>query len=118
MVQGRTGLEKESAAMPGNGWKASRVALPKHSHSTALRLLCFGMLIALAGNIYQFVQSERMARDLGVLQLNVQNQFAEIRELQSGALEQNVRRFDELNKQFAGIKAATRSEVRKLLGDE
>jgi hypothetical protein len=118
MLLGRTSFEKEADASPGNGWNSSRVALQTHSHSTILWLLCFGMLIALAGNIYQFVQSERMARDLAVLQLNVQNQFAEMRELQSGALEQNVRRFDEMNKQFAGIRAMTRAEVRRLLGDE
>jgi hypothetical protein len=118
MLVGRTGFEKDAVAIPGIGSRALRSALQTHTHSTTFRLLCFGMLIALAGNVYQFVQSERMARDLAVLQLNVQNQFAEMRELQSGTLEQNVRRFDELNKRLAGIKAATRSEVKKLLGDE
>jgi hypothetical protein len=79
------------------------------------------MLISLAGNIYQFVKGERLARDLALMQLNVKRQFAEIRELESGALEQNLRRLDGLNRQVDEITAATlqqaRSEVRRNRSD-
>jgi hypothetical protein len=104
-------------------FRTSSYTLRARPRSTALWVL---LLIAVAGNIYQFVESQRMARDLAVLRLNVQNQLSEMRELESGALEQNVRRFDELNKKVEGIAAAalvetklqTRSEVRRLLGDD
>jgi len=105
-----------------NDSKPSSDALQSRTSSGALWLLIFGLLLALAGDIREFVKVERLERDLAAMQQTVQSQFAEMKELQSGALEQNLRRFDELNKQFEDFRATTRletrSEVRRLLGDD
>ncbi len=101
-----------------NDSKASSSGHQTRSRDGVLWLLLLGLLLALAGNAHQFLKTQRMAHDMAQMQQTMQSQFAELRELQSGALEQNVRRFDELNKRFDGLTATTRAEVRRLLGDE
>jgi flagellar basal body-associated protein FliL len=87
------------------------------SRSVLLLILAAGVTLALAGNVYQFTQARRLAHDLAFAQERMARRFAEIREVESGALEQNLRRLDELNKQFEQVTAATleqaRSEVRR-----
>ena len=51
------------------------------------------------------------------MQQKVDKQFADMRELESGTLEQNLRRIDELSRQFEGINRATiqqaQAEIRR-----
>ncbi|MBZ5610231.1 MAG: hypothetical protein LAP38_18365 [Acidobacteriia bacterium] len=98
--------------MPANDSKGSSDTPGARSHSMVLGLLCAGTLLALAGNVYQFVEGQRLARSLALVQRNVANQFAEIKEVESGILEQNLRRFDEFSKQFEGMTAANLREAR------
>ncbi len=87
------------------------------SRSIVIWLLFAGIAVALAGNVYQFTQARRLNRDFAAMQEKVRSQFADIRELEAGSLEQNLRRLDEMNKQFEEVTAATleqaRSEVRR-----
>ncbi len=77
-----------------------------------LGVLSVGTLLALAANIYQFKENRRLARDLAEVRNSVQRQFADIKELESGELEQTLRRFDELNKQVQGMTAANLRKAR------
>lgn len=107
--------------MTGFYTKAIGSELEARSNSGVLWVLFAGMVLALAGNVYQFVEAERISRDLAQAQREVQTQLADMRELESGTLEQNLRRFDQLNKQIEGLSAQTlkqtKSEVRRMLGE-
>jgi hypothetical protein len=80
-------------------------------------LLFLGMLLALAGNVYQFLRAERFEHDVDLMQKSTQRQIADVKEAVSGVLEQNLLRYDELSKQLQGVTATTldqaRSEVKR-----
>jgi len=98
--------------MPGTDLKKSSAGL-----AGVVVLLFVGIALALAGNVYQFRESRRLASDLAATQQKMGKQFAEMRELESGQLEQNLRRLDELSQQFDRTNAMTlqqaRAEVRR-----
>jgi methyl-accepting chemotaxis protein len=75
------------------------------------------MLLALAGNVYQFLRAERFEHDVELMQKSMQRQVADVKEAVSGVLEQNLLRYDELSKQLQGVTATTleqaRSEVKR-----
>jgi HD-GYP domain-containing protein (c-di-GMP phosphodiesterase class II) len=75
--------------------------------SIVIWVLAAGMLLALGGNVYQFIQGKRLTRDFTSLQSNVNKQFAEMRELESSQLEQSLRRIDDLSRQLEGLNQAT-----------
>jgi exonuclease VII large subunit len=87
------------------------------SHTVILSLLGLGMLAALAGNVYQFVRAEQVARSVEVLQQRTQSQIAKLGDAASASMEENQQRFDALKNQLQGAAAATlrqaRSEVKK-----
>jgi exonuclease VII large subunit len=90
---------------------------PHRPHTGILWLLGLGMLAALAGNVYQFVRAEQMARNVEVLQQRTQSQIAKLSDASAAAMEENQQRFEAMKNQLQGSAAATlrqaRSEMKK-----
>ncbi len=89
----------------------------RRSHTGILWLLGLGMLAALAGNVYQFVRAEEVARSVEVLQQRTQSQIAKLSDAAAAAMEENTQRFEAMKGQLQGSAAATlrqaRSDVKK-----
>src|ERR1700730_17585207 len=97
--------------------KTSRTVARHRSNAVVMLLLFLGMLLALAGNVYQLLRAERFEHEVELMQKSTQRQIADVKEAVSGVLEQNLLRYDELGKQLQGITATTleqtRSEVKR-----
>jgi len=85
--------------------------------SAIMPLMFAGIVIALAGNVYQLLKTQRLEHDIDLMHKSTQSQITEAKEAISGVLEQNLLRYDELNKQLQGVTATTleqaRSEVKR-----
>ena len=103
--------------MAENDPNISRDRPRSRSYSMVVPLLFLGVLLALAGNFYQFLRAERFEHDVELMQKSTQRQIADVKEAISGVLEQNLLRYDELSKQLQGATASTleqaRSEVKR-----
>jgi uncharacterized phage infection (PIP) family protein YhgE len=75
------------------------------SYSLVMPLLFAGMLFALAGNVYQALKAARFEHHVDLMQKSTQRQIADVKEAVSGVLEQNLLRYDELNKQLQSVSA-------------
>lgn len=86
-------------------------------YAIAAGLLAIGMLLALAGNVYQLVKQRRFEHDVDLMQQSNDRKIADLKEAVSGVLEQNLLRYDELSKQLQAISTNTleqaKSEVKK-----
>jgi len=87
---------------------------PRRSRSRTgiLWLLALGMIAALAGNVYQFVRSEQVARSVEMLQQRTQSQISRLSDAASAALEENQQRFDAMKNQLQGSSTATLRQAR------
>lgn len=89
----------------------------KASHIWLFLVLFLGLAAAIAGNVYQFVRGEQVARDVALLQQNMQNQIAKLSDAAVQNLEANQQRFEDMKKQMQDQTAAAvrqaRSEVRR-----
>lgn len=85
---------------------------PRRSHTGILWLLGLGMLAALAGNVYQFVRAEEVARSVEVLQQRTQSQIAKLSDAAAAAMEENQQRFEAMKGQLQGSAAATLRQAR------
>ncbi|HUJ48560.1 MAG TPA: hypothetical protein VLW25_00110 [Bryobacteraceae bacterium] len=86
-----------------------------HLPASVFVLLLLGLALALAGNVYQFVKSQRLARDLAAIQHNLQAQITRLSDATSGAFDVAERRFEELKRLQDSTAAAiidARSELR------
>src|ERR1700676_3892794 len=87
------------------------------SYSLVMPLLFAGMLFALAGNVYQALKAARFEHHVDLMQKSTQRQIADVKEAVSGVLEQNLLRYDELNKQLQSVSATaveqTKAEVKQ-----
>lgn len=87
----------------------------RRSHPpTLLVLLLLGL--ALAGNVFQSVKSQRIARDLAAIQRNLETQITRLSDATSGAFDVTEHRFEELKKlQDTTVSALidARSELRR-----
>ena len=95
-----------------NDYASSRRA---HPPASVLVLLLLGLALALAGNVYQFVKSQRIARDVAGIQHNLQTQITRLSDATSGAFEVTEHRFEELKRLQDSTAAAiidARSESR------
>jgi len=95
-----------------NDYASSRRA---HPPASVLVLLLLGLALALAGNVYQFVKSQRIARDVAGIQHNLQTQITRLSDATSGAFDVTERRFEELKRLQDSTAAAiidARSELR------
>jgi len=92
----------------------------RRSHVWMFLVLFLGLALAIAGNIYQFVRGEQVARDVALLEQNMQSQIAKMSDAAVQNLEANQQRFDDMKKQFQDQTAAAvrqaRSEVKRTNG--
>jgi hypothetical protein len=90
---------------------------PPRPHSLGLWVLSVGMVLGLAGNVYQFVKGDRLSSDLAANQRNTQQEIQRLTETASAAIQLDQQRFDQLKEQLDSTAAATlkqaRSEVRR-----
>src|ERR1700719_155923 len=96
---------------------SSSIGSRPRSRSMVIPALFLGIILALAGNVYQFVRARHFEHDVELMQKSTQRQIADAKEAISGVLEQNLLRYDELNKQLQGVTTTTleqaRSEVKR-----
>ena len=85
-------------------------------YASVVVLLLLGLALALACNLYQFVKSERLARQVTQIQHNLEAQITRLSDATSGAFDVAGRRFDELKKlqdSTAATLIDTRSELHR-----
>jgi dsDNA-specific endonuclease/ATPase MutS2 len=89
----------------------------RRSHTVLLWFLGFGMVAALAGDAYQFVRGEQVARNVELLQQRTQSQIAKLSDSAAATMEENQQRFEAMKNQVQGSASATlrqaKSEVKK-----
>ena len=92
--------------------RASRIERkpPLRPQTMILCLLAFGLVVSLAANIRQEQKTQGLSEDLTALRLRSDRALADLREAQSGLLEQNVRRLDQMETQ---LRNATADEQQK-----
>jgi uncharacterized phage infection (PIP) family protein YhgE len=87
------------------------------SHTAVLWVLFIGLALALAGNIYQFSRSARLASDMAANERSTQLEIRKLADSAGTALSIDQQRFDELKDQLSTSTAATlrqaRSEVKR-----
>jgi exonuclease VII large subunit len=103
--------------MSANGLDKPKSSPQPVSRAGILWLLGLGMLLALAGNVYQFVRGEQIAREVELVEQSTQGQIAKLSDAASATLEENQQRFEAMKEQLAGTAATAlrqaRSEVKK-----
>jgi len=67
-------------------------------HAGVLVLLVLSLALALGGDIYQFVKSQHMARDVALVQHDLQVQITRLSDATSGAFDVTQHRFEDLKK--------------------
>ena len=82
------------------------------SHAGILWLLFLGMVLALAGNVYQFNRADRLSHDLAASQRSTQTEIAKLTDAASSALQQAQQRFDSLEDQLRTSSTATLRQAR------
>jgi uncharacterized phage infection (PIP) family protein YhgE len=87
------------------------------SHTVVLWILFLGLALALAGNIYQFSRSARLASDMAANERSTQVEIGKLADSAGAALQLDQQRFDQLKDQLSTSAAATlrqaRSDVRR-----
>jgi len=87
------------------------------SHTVVLWILFLGLALALAGNIYQFSRSARLASDMAANERSTQVEIGKLADSAGAALQLDQQRFDQLKDQLSTSAAATlrqaRSEVKR-----
>jgi hypothetical protein len=97
--------------MSANDLDKSPGASRPRSHTGVLWLLFLGLVLALSGNLYQFVRGEHLARDLALVQVSTQRQMAKLNDTTAAALSQTQQRFDLLESE---METATNVSLRQL----
>jgi hypothetical protein len=87
------------------------------SHSVVLWILAAGMVLALAGNVYQLMRSADLSNDMAANERSTQVEIQKLADTAGAALQLDQQRFDELKGQLDSSAAATlrqaRSEVKR-----
>jgi len=87
------------------------------SHTAVLWVLFMGLALALAGNIYQFSRSARLASDMAANEQSTQLEIHKLAASAGDALQLDQQRFDQLKDQLSNSAATTlrqaRSEVKR-----
>ena len=78
--------------MAENDSNSSRKGARTRSYPVVVPLLFLGMLLAVAGNVYQFLRAERFEHDVELMQKSMQRQVTDVKEAISAVLEQNLLR--------------------------
>lgn len=82
----------------------------RSSQAVVLVALGIGLALALAGNVYQFVRGEQIARDLALSQVNTEKQIARLTDAAQSAMEENQQRFEALK---SDLEAATSNALKQ-----
>ena len=89
-----------------------------HSHGRVLWILCAGIALALAGNVYQWVRADRQSRDLAVLEQNTERQMAKLTDAASTEAQLNQQRFDSMQSALkADLEGATAAALKQARAD-
>jgi len=86
--------------MSANDLGQSKPAPRPRSHTGILWLLGLGLILALAGNVYQFVRGEQIARNVELMKQSTQGQIAQLSNAAAATLEENQQRFEAMKKQL------------------
>jgi hypothetical protein len=111
----RTGMfpasPKGDRMSPNESGKSSR------THAAVLWVLFVGLVLALAGNVYQLTTSVHMSRDMAANERSTQLEISKLADSASAALQLDQQRFDELKGELTTSADATlrqaRSDVRR-----
>jgi hypothetical protein len=82
------------------------------SHTAVLWILFVGLALALAGNIYQFSRSARLANDVAANERGTQLEIRKLADSASASLQLDQQRFDDLKDQLGTSAAATLRQAR------
>jgi hypothetical protein len=74
----------------------------RKSHAAFLIVLSLGLILALSGNVYQFVRTEHMQRDLALVEVNTKRPMAKLTDEAAAMMEENQQRFEALKNQLQG----------------
>ncbi len=85
------------------------------SHTGILWLLFVGMVLALAGNVYQLVKNDRLAGEMTRIQGSMQSQIARLSDSTSAGFDVDQQRLTELRDQLQGATDATLRQTRSEL---
>jgi hypothetical protein len=100
--------------MSTNDSDKSQEAPRTRSHTGILWLLFLGMVLALAGNVYQFNRADRLSHDLAASQRSAQTEIAKLTDAASSTLQQTQQRFDQLEDQLrTSIRTSTNATLRQ-----
>jgi len=80
-------------------------------HTAILVILFLGLALAMAGNVYQFLRTDKMAREQASMQHNLQTQITRLSDATSGAFDVTQQRFLE-TKQIQDSTEATLKDAR------
>ncbi|HTR39895.1 MAG TPA: hypothetical protein VMH80_28680 [Bryobacteraceae bacterium] len=69
-------------------------------------------MLSLAGNAYQFIRQQRVEHDLDLRERSSERQIADMKEALSGVLQQDLLRYDELNKQLQTVGASAVAQAK------
>jgi len=87
-----------------------------HSNPRLLWILCVGIALALACNVYQWVRADHQSHDLAVMQQDTEKQIAKLTDAASTEAQLNQQRFDSmqsaLKSQLEGATAAALKQAR------
>jgi hypothetical protein len=88
-----------------------------HSQTGVVWMLVVGVILALAGNVYQFARSAHLANAIAANERSTQLEIRKLADTSSAALQLDQQRFDALKDQLQASSAATlqqaRSEVKR-----
>ena len=79
-------------------------------HITTLVLLTLGLVLALAGDAYQFAKSERLQRRLANVEMNTQRQISKISDSTAAMADENQQRFQAIKTQLQDVKESSKHE--------
>jgi len=79
-------------------------------HITTLVLLALGLVVALAGDAYQFAKSERLQRRLANVEVNTQRQISKINDSTAAMVDENQQRFEAIKTQLKDVTEANKRE--------
>ena len=82
------------------------------SHTAVLCVLFLGLALALAGNIYQFNRSARLASNMAANERSTQLEIRKLADSAGAALQLDQQRFDQLKDQLSTSAAATLRQAR------
>src|SRR5271163_3478161 len=118
MGQGRNRLSTAGPAvrrrkfMSANDFDQPSESPRKGSHTGILWLLFVGMVLALAGNVYQLVKNDNLASDMTRIQGSMQSQIAKLSDSTSAGFDVDQQRLTELRTQLQGATDATLRQAR------